>query len=147
MAKTLPIFGFNRRNNESYVEFGVAEGYPKLGFFGRLLTMWDTDGNVQGVMSRLVNQVFIGAINLCRDLTHYNNYSVATNIAVTLVASPVIGGSAEIRMIGDGSHAPVFDVAFTQSTGSDSYDSTLNAINKVVFYYDGGDVFYSITVL
>ena len=94
-----------------------------------------------------VNAVFAGIINLGYDLFHYQSYTVITNIAVTLKPNPVIGGSAEIRMIGDDSHTPVFDVAFTKSSSSADYDPTLNAINKVVFYYDGAEAFYSITVL
>jgi hypothetical protein len=94
-----------------------------------------------------VNAVFTGIINLGYDLFHYQSYTVITNIAVTLKGNPAIGGSAEIRMIGDGSHTPVFDAAFTKSSGSGYYDPTLNAINKVVFYYDGTSAFYSITVL
>lgn len=94
-----------------------------------------------------INRVFDGAIDLGYDLFHYQNYSVTSNIAVTLQTDPDIGGSAEIRMIGDGTHTPVFDVAFTKSAGSADYDSTLNAINKIVFYFDGYSAFYSITVL
>lgn len=96
---------------------------------------------------KCVNRLFIGVIDLGYDLFHYMNYTVITNIAVTLKRNPIIGGSAEIRMIADGSHVPVFDVAFTKSSGSADFDPTVSAINKVIFYYDGTDVFYSITVL
>jgi hypothetical protein len=95
---------------------------------------------------KLLHQTFAGVIKLCNELTHYNDYTVASNIAVTLEAHPVIGGSAEIRMIGDGSHSPTF-TPFVKSASSADFDSTLNAINKVIFYYDGTDAFYSITVL
>lgn len=93
-----------------------------------------------------INGVFVGVIDLGYDLFHYQSYIVITNIAVTLKGNPVIGGSAEIRMIGDGSHIPTF-AAFTKSSGSGDFVSTLNAINKVIFYYDGIEAFYSITIL
>lgn len=95
---------------------------------------------------KLLHQIFAGVITLCNDLTHYNDYHVVSNIAVTLETHPVIGGSAEIRMIGDGSHTPTF-TPFVKSAGSVDYDPTLNAVNKVIFYYDGTSAFYSITVL
>ena len=96
---------------------------------------------------KCVNRTFAGEIDLGYDLFHYLNYNVATNIAVTLKHNPVIGGSAEIRMVADGVHTPVFDAAFTKSSGSADYDTTLATQNKVVFYYDGYQAFYSITVL
>lgn len=96
---------------------------------------------------KCINRTFAGVIDLGYDLFHYLIYNVTTNIAVTLKHNPAIGGSAEMRMLADGSHAPVFDVAFTKSSGSADYDTTTNAVNKVVFYYDGYKAFYSITVL
>ncbi|MBK5202090.1 MAG: hypothetical protein JJE45_00010 [Prolixibacteraceae bacterium] len=96
---------------------------------------------------KCVNRTFTGEIDLGYDLFHYLNYRVTTNVAVTLKHNPVIGGSAEMRMVADGSHTPVFDAAFTKSSGSADYDTTANTANKVVFYYDGYETFYSITVL
>jgi hypothetical protein len=95
---------------------------------------------------RSINQVFTGSINLCNELTPYNNWTANSNAEVTLVSDPIIGGSAEIRMIGDGTHTPLFS-AFVKSAGSSDFSPTLAAINKVVFYYDGTSAFYSITVL
>ena len=95
----------------------------------------------------LTNMVFDGEISLSLGLTHYATYQVTTNVAVTLKPNPIIGGSAEIRMVADGTHAPVFSSSFTKSGGSEDFDTTASAINKVIFYYDGVDAFYSITVL
>lgn len=94
----------------------------------------------------LINQTFDGSVNIGRLLTHYNNYTVTSNTPISLTGYPLIGGGAEIRMIGDGSHTPSFS-AFTQSSGSDTYSTTIGAVNKVVFYYDGTNAFYSITIL
>lgn len=96
---------------------------------------------------KCINRAFAGVIDLGYDLFQFQDYRVTTNVAVTLKRNPVIGGSAEIRMVADGSHAPVFDAAFTKSSGSGDYDVTANTTNKVIFYYDGTDAFYSITVL
>ena len=96
---------------------------------------------------KIVNQIFNGVVCLDNDLTHYMNYTVTTNIACTLDDNPIIGGSAEIRMIGDGTYTPTFSSDFTKSTSSADFDPTVSAINKVIFYYDGTEVFYSITIL
>jgi hypothetical protein len=95
---------------------------------------------------KLLNQSFSGVIDLSNDLTHYANYTPSTNIAVVIGEDPIIGGSAEIRMIGNGTNTPTF-AAFTKSSTSSDYSPTLAAINKIVFYYDGTEAFYSITVL
>lgn len=95
---------------------------------------------------RSINNTFVGTINLSNEYTHYNNWTANSNAEVTMEGSPIIGGSAEIRMIGNGTHTPLF-AAFTKSSTSEDFDPTLAAINKVVFYYDGTEAFYSITVL
>ena len=94
-----------------------------------------------------VNQPFTGKIFLGRGYTQYANYVVSSALVVALDNTLITGGSAEIRFIGDGITTPTFSSDFTTSSGTDVYDSTLNAINKVIFYYDGVETFYSITVL
>jgi hypothetical protein len=98
------------------------------------------DGKLEGIDFR-------GVISLDTDLTKYNNFTVSSALAVALDANPSVGGSAEIRFIGDGSTTPTFSSSFTASATSDAYDPTLAAINKVIFYYDGTTAFYSVTVL
>lgn len=95
---------------------------------------------------KLLDQTFTGSINLTNDLTAYKNYTPASNIDVTIAGNPVVGGSAEIRMIGNGVNTPTF-TTFVISASSDVYDNTLAAINKIIFYYDGTSAFYSIKVL
>jgi hypothetical protein len=99
------------------------------------------------VNDKLTNQSFTGTINLCYDFVHYSNWTANSSAQVLLAANPIIGGSAEIRLIGDGTNTPTFSADFTKSAGSSDYDPTLNKVNKVVFYYDGTSAFYSITVL
>lgn len=103
--------------------------------------IWDT---IVPIFSA-TNQPFTGVVCLGRYLTHYNNKTITTNLACT-IGDTMIGGAAEIRMIGNGSNTPTF-TPFVKSSGSADYDNTLNKVNKVVFYYDGTDAFYSITVL
>jgi hypothetical protein len=101
---------------------------------------------VENLISKHTAQDFEGTINLCRDLTPYYDWTANSNAQVLLAANPIIGGSAEIRMIGNGTNTPLF-AAFVKSGSSEDFDPTLAAINKVVFYYDGTSAFYSITVL
>jgi hypothetical protein len=96
---------------------------------------------------KLTNRVFTGEVDLGHELAHYTHYVVSTNVAVSLKANPIIGGSAEMRMVGDGSHTPVFASTFTKSTASEEFDTTAGVVNKVIFYHDGYQTFYSITVL
>lgn len=93
------------------------------------------------------NQRFEGKIYLGRMYTQYANYAVSATLEVGLLPDLVTGGSAEIRFIGDGATTPTFSSSFVASAGTDVYDTTLNTVNKVVFYYDGASAFYSITVL
>jgi len=139
-----PRFGSNRE--QSFIEFIGNLLNIRFGLEGKRLFIYknETEFNLDG---KIVNQTFTGEIDLSNDLTHYNNYSVITDVDVTLKSEKIIGGAAEIRFVGDGSHDPVFDAAFTKSSSSDDYDNTENVVNKVVFYYDGEDAFYSITVL
>jgi len=94
----------------------------------------------------LTNQPFNGVVDLTRSYTQYENYIINSTINIIPSGYKEIGASAEIRLIGDGVNTPTF-TGFVASSSSDAYDPTLNAKNKVVFYYDGYDVFYSITVL
>jgi hypothetical protein len=93
-----------------------------------------------------INNKFTGEIDLSKQYTHYLDYTVVDNIAITTSTQKIIGGSAEIRMIGDGSHTPTF-TGLTASSSSGEYTNTAAAINKVIFYYDGTDVFYSISAI
>lgn len=138
-----PEIGSNAE--QSFFDFFNTEGTMRFGlkdlrlFFQKLGKNYSIDG-------KLVNQTFNGTINLSNDLTHYNNFIVSSALAIALESNLIIGGSAEIRLIGNGTITPTFP-GFVKSASSADYDPTLNAINKVVFYYDGTDSFYAITIL
>jgi len=95
------------------------------------------------------NQRFDGLIDLSRAMTHYASKSItiATSIRVKPIPVPAIGGYAEATLIGDGVTSPTFSADWTATPGSDTYDSTLGAINKIGFYFDGTYYFYTITVI
>lgn len=138
-----PTIGFNKE--ESYHSYYNTEGTVRFGLKD-LRLFFEKFGKIFNIDGKLVNQIFDGSINLSNDLTHYDNWITNSNAEILLESDPIIGGSAEIRMIGNGTNTPTF-TAFTKSISSGNYDLTLNAINKVVFYYDGTETFYSITVL
>jgi len=94
---------------------------------------------------KLVNQQFKGVVSLDNDLTHYQNYTVDTNIAITLDANPIIGGYAELTLIGNGTNSPTWSASFTATPNSVDFDATLNVVNKVGIYYDGNTAYYTIT--
>jgi len=147
-----PVGGKNK--TQSFFDFDTAIGKLRFGVEnGRIFFQKNLNpkyGEVKGknfIDGKLINQPFGGTIRLDNDLTHYNDFTVEEALEVALADDPIIGGSAEIRFIGDGATTPTFSADFTASGSTEAYDPTLNAINKVIFYYDGTDVFYSITVL
>ena len=133
-----------RNQIESFFDYETTKGKTRFGFNGFRLFL-EKLGKTFNIDAKLVNQLFAGTINLSNDLTHYKDFTVDAALEIGLESDPVIGGSAEIRLIGDGTTTPTFSNDFTKSAGSADYSPTLAAINKVVFYYDGTDVFYSIS--
>ena len=138
-----PSAGHNK--TQSFFDYETTFGKVRIGLEG-LRVFFEGAGKKLFMYGRSINQTYEGTIDLSNDLTHYDPVSITSNAEVALAANPVIGGSAEIRMIGDGVHTPLFG-AFVASTGTDPYSPVLNAVNKVVFYYDGVSAFYSITNL
>jgi len=141
-------------STQSYYDFDTSIGRFRFGvqngriFFQKNINpRSNADEAIHYVDGKLINQAFTGEVRLDNDLTHYATKTINSATEITLADDPVIGGSAEIRLVGDGSTTPTFSADFTASATSDVYDATLAAINKVVFYYDGTDAFYSITVL
>lgn len=59
------------------------------------------------------------------------------------LVTPVPGGGAIYRLIGDGTHIPVF-TGFNKSNSSFAYVPTLGVINIVVFLFDGFEYWYTI---
>jgi len=149
-----PIRGKNK--TQSFFDFDTAIGKLRFGvqngrlFFQKNLNpKYGEEKATNFIDGKLVNQALSSGatIRLDNDLTHYMAINIDTAIEFALADDPIIGGSAEIRMIGDGATTPTFSADFTKSSSSADYDTTLNAINKVIFYYDGTEAFYSITVL
>lgn len=75
----------------------------------------------------------------------YNNYTLTANITPTYSLTNAIAlNFVQITFVGDGTHTVDFS-NFIESDLSGAFDITLGVENKVVFYYDGVDVIYSIT--
>lgn len=70
--------------------------------------------------------------------------TVAGVIAFTVAASPVKGASVYVRLIADGTNAPTFS-GMKEWGGSLGYDNRSGIANQIQFFYDGVDVFYSIS--
>lgn len=113
-------------------------------------------GKLQAQITTLITRVaalepatgvtFAGEISLGKLYTQYATYTPASNLAVTLNATKVIGGSADIRMIGNGVNTPTFS-AFTKHPSSGDYVNTLGTVNYIVFYFNGTESLYSINQL
>lgn len=74
----------------------------------------------------------------------YNNYTLTSNITPTYSLTNAVPLTfTQITFIGDGIHTVDFS-NFTESDLSGTFDTTLGVENKVVFYYDGYDILYSV---
>jgi len=94
----------------------------------------------------LGGQNFNGIIALNRLLTSYDPHIIDTTETITPSDSPLTGAGAEVNLIADGSHTPVFS-GMTKSVASSDWDTTLGRVHKTIFYYDGTIVYYSHTYL
>jgi hypothetical protein len=59
------------------------------------------------------------------------------------LVTPVPGCGAIYRLIGDGTHIPIF-TGFNRSNSSFAYVETAGVVNIVVFLYDGFEYWYTI---
>lgn len=89
---------------------------------------------------------FEGEISLGKLYTQYATYTPSSNLAVTLNDTKVIGGGADIRMVGNGVNTPTF-AAFTKHPSSGDYVNALGTVNYIVFYFNGTESLYSINQL
>jgi hypothetical protein len=111
---------------------------------------WDTASRINVTIANLTTNLS-GTLTsiLTIDLSNVGLFYPVTTIDTTtkIVAGikPIAGGSATIRLIGDGTNTPTFS-GFNQSSQSETYDPTLSAVNLVHFFYDGVDYWYSITL-
>jgi hypothetical protein len=103
--------------------------------------VWDT------ILPPAVSQVFTGAVNLTRLLTHYSPYSMTSNLAITAAASPAIGASAEVLLTADGSHTPTFPGTWKKWPASDDWLVTDGTVHKLTVYYDGTYTYYSLVII
>ena len=102
--------------------------------------------DIVAVVEPTTGVIFTGEISLGKPYTQYATYTPLTDVAVTINATKVIGGGADIRMIGNGVNTPTF-AAFTKHPSSGDYVNTLNAVNYIVFYFNGTESVYSINQL
>lgn len=88
---------------------------------------------------------FSAAIPLTVAGTQYMpQQTVGGAIAFTVAASPVKGASVYVRLIADGTNAPTF-TGMKEWGGSLGYLNTSRFVNEIQFFYDGYDVWYSIS--
>ena len=97
----------------------------------------------------LVNQEFSGRVRLDKMHTIYKSYTVTSDITISIDKrfEVVPAAYTELTLVADGSHTVSFSSDFTATPSSETWDTTLNKIHKVGIYYDGGVIFYTITVL
>ena len=70
---------------------------------------------------------------------------VLTPLLMGDTSAPVPSYGAIYRLIGDGTHAPVFAPIFKKAASSGDYDSGPQILNLIIFLFDGFDYWYTIT--
>lgn len=85
-----------------------------------------------------VNVPFNRACTVCEHTLIAND-----TLVPSALVTPVPGCGAIYRLIGDGTHIPVF-TGFSQANSSFAYDETAGVVNIVVFLYDGFEYWYTI---
>lgn len=144
---------------ESFIEFFNSFGKTRFGLEGKRVFIEDESfgveskqylSNENGKLNFLPNAVFEefdGTVDLSRSHTIYNYYAVeaALEISVKTSPAPIPGGYAELSLEGDGVTTPTFAVGMLAMPDTGTYDNTLGVLNKVGIYYDGVNVFYTIT--
>ena len=70
-------------------------------------------------------------------------HSITSVETFTVAANAVQGGTTFVRLIADGTNAPIF-TGFTQWGGSLGYDNRNGIVNAIQFWYDGYDYWYSV---
>jgi hypothetical protein len=85
-----------------------------------------------------VNVPFNKGCTICEHTLTAND-----TLVPSALVTPVPSCGAIYRLIGDGTHIPIF-TGFNQSNGSFSYDETIGVVNIVIFLYDGFEYWYTI---
>ena len=154
-----PKFGFNRI--QSFIDFFNNIGRIRLGSEGKRIFVENEFNSVQskqyltnenGIPSFAASpslETFDGSVDLSKTHTIYNHYAVeaALEISVKTSPAPIPGGYAELSLEGDGATTPTFAIGMLAMPANDAYDVTLGVLNKIGIYYDGVNVFYSITTI
>jgi hypothetical protein len=152
-----PLFGSNRI--QSFIDFFNNIGKIRLGAEGKRLFIESEFNSVQskayltnedGVanfMPKATLETFDGSVDLSKSHTIYNYYAVeaALEVSVKTDPAPIPGGYAELSLEGDGATTPTFAVGMLPMPDTGTYDNTLGVLNKIGIYYDGVNVFYTIT--
>lgn len=152
-----PKFGFNRI--QSFIDFFNNIGRIRLGSEGKRIFVESEFNSVQSkayltneegkpnFIANTVFETFDGSVDLSKAHTIYNYYAVeaAIEISVKTSPAPIPGGYAELSLEGDGVTTPTFAVGMLVMPDTGTYDNTLGVLNKVGIYYDGVNVFYTIT--
>lgn len=82
-------------------------------------------------------------VSFAKAVTAYSTTTLTEDKTITPnTTTKIPGGGAVWRVIGDGNHS----LTFSGFNGNDVFDNTINAVNLIVFIYDGTDYWYSITL-
>jgi len=80
------------------------------------------------------------------NFTQYVDYTLTGNITLepSNVITPFIGGTAMIKIIGDGASSVTIDPSIHEISTSAGFDNTLGMENFLVFFYNGSEYFVNI---
>jgi hypothetical protein len=86
------------------------------------------------------------AVPLGKRTRYMLQQTVSGVVAFTVSGSetPRAGGECYVRLIADGTNAPIFDEDMLESGASMGYDNREGIVNQIKFWYDGNDVWYAV---
>jgi hypothetical protein len=109
-----------------------------------------TVANVSGLQTILAGKAalpgsvtYTTAIPMNAVSTYMASHTVTSATTFTVGAGAIQGATTFLRLIADGTNAPVF-TGFRQWGGSLGYDNRSGYLNVIQFWYDGYDYWYSV---
>ena len=89
------------------------------------------------------NLSFTGTVDLATyPNANYNDYTISTNLAITVAANPVDGNIAGVAIIANGTNTPTFTGLYGDAT---QWVITNGVRNLIVFWQLGSHTYFTIT--
>jgi len=115
------------------------------------LSNWNVnqDISINNVVSSFIssNVNFTGVFNLTNLNTMYNQYTNDSSLILTVGSNPLMGATARVLIVCDGTHSLTVDASLTKWIYSDNIDTSSGKQNLIVVEKTPEAVYYNVTIL